>query len=179
MGTETSLCYHDISVETLGNEQPSHGTTWAERIPNRGKSSAKVLRLKMCLAPLKSIGQCGRRVMRVEMMGGEGEGSRGARLQGFLGCFKDFVFYSGFNRKPLEIWAKGSMHLKRIIMVAMSEKSPMGIPNRRLLYRPTSQGFVLNKQENGEKFTGKEAGDRVGSGSLLCRILNWQYLLPF
>lgn len=64
-------------------------------------------------------------------------------------------------------------------MVATSEKSAMGIPNRRLLYRSTSKGFILNKQENGEPVTGKEARERVGNGSVLCRILNWQYLLPF
>lgn len=64
-------------------------------------------------------------------------------------------------------------------MIIMSEKSATGIPNRRLLYRSISKGFVLNKQENGEAFTGKEAGDRVGNGTLLCRILNWQYLLSF
>lgn len=87
MGTETSLRYNDISVETLGNEQASHGTIWAERVPGRGKSSTKVLRLKMCLAPLKSIGQCGRRVVRVEMMGDEVRRQQRGQITGPSGLF--------------------------------------------------------------------------------------------
>ena len=95
----------------------------------QAEGRAAFLRLKMCSAPLKSIGQCGRRVVWVEMTGGEVRRQQRGQITGpFL---RNSGFCSGFKRKPLEVWAKGSMDLKRIIMVATSEKSAVGIPNRK------------------------------------------------